>query len=150
MATVHAIPVPEASLLAQFGKQSDYRDCFARDVTGDLTLDEFIERFYSALAFLPERLLLKVLGTPASSKDARAFARGETDRFGAWEVVERKGSEMLALSKDTNTASWFAIEPLDTGTRLKFGSWVGSIGESGWKALLRPHVWYSRQLLAGV
>jgi len=105
MPSVHAIPVPEASLLAQFGKQSDYRDC---------------------------------------------FARGETDRFGAWEVVERKGSEILALSKDTNTASWFAIEPLDTGTRLKFGSWVGSIGESGWKALLRPHVWYSRQLLAGV
>lgn len=150
MITLREIPVPEASLLAQFGKEGDYRDCFAREVAGEVGLALFVERFYGSRAFLPERLVLKALGTPASSAEARAFARGETDRFGAWRLVERKDAELLAVSKDTNTASWFAVEPIEDGTRLLFGSWVGSIGESGWKALLRAHVWYSRGLLASV
>ena len=150
MVSITAIDVPEGSLLAQFGQESDYRDCFARDVPGQVSLETYIERFYCSRAFLPERLILKALGTPASSADATAFARGKTDRFGAWRLVERAETEMLALSKDTNTASWFSVETGAQGTRLYFGSWVGSIGESGWKAMLKPHVWYSRELLGAV
>ena len=150
MTSVRDIPVPQDSLLAQFGKGGDYRDCFVREVPGEISLADFIERFYASRAFLPERLILKALGTPASSKDAGAFARGQADRFGAWQLVERREAEMLARSKDTNTASWFAVEPIEDGTRLLFGSWVGSIGTSGWQALLKPHVWYSRLLLGAV
>ncbi|MEO1221338.1 MAG: hypothetical protein AAFY42_08310 [Pseudomonadota bacterium] len=150
MTSVTAIDVPAGSLLAQFGKEGDYRDCFVRDVRGEVSLETYIERFYHSRAFLPERLILKALGKPASSADATAFARGETHRFGVWKLVERAETEMLALSKDTNTASWFSVETGAQGTRLYFGSWVGSIGESGWKALLKPHVWYSRELLGAV
>jgi hypothetical protein len=150
MATVKAIDLPEHSLLAEFGKEGDYRDCFKRDVPGEVSLEDFIHRFYCSRVFLPERLILKAMRTPASSADARALAQGKTDRFGVWEVVERQADEVLLNSKRTGTASWLAVESLGNGTRLFFGSWVGSIGESGWRALLEPHVWYSRELLSAV
>ncbi|MBV7265276.1 hypothetical protein [Erythrobacter ani] len=166
MAKVIACKVPEGSLLAQFGGPGDYRDCFVRDVPNiegrEVTLARFIERFYCSMAFLPERLILKALGTPASRADARALARGEMERFGAWKLVERqdarsssgavarKNAQALLESKDTNTASWFCVEPREGGTRLYFGSWVGGIDQSGWRAMLAAHVWYSRMLLGGI
>ena len=150
MAKVIARAVPDGSLLAQFGGPADYRDCFSRDVPGEVSLPDFIERFYRSAAFRPERVVLGLIGRGASDADARAVARGEADGIAVWKVVERRDGEALLESKGTGTASWFAVEPLDGGTRLLFGSWGGSIGESGWKAMLRPHVWYSRFLLAGV
>ena len=162
MSAVIDCHVPEGSLLATFGGPADYRDCFYRDVMGAVALPDFIERFYCSGAFLPERMILRAIAGPSTRADARAFARGETDRFGAWKLVERtdlsscsaavgrKNAEALFHSKDTGTASWFAVEPQEQGTRLLFGSWVGGIGDSGWKSMLRAHVWYSRFLLGAV
>ncbi|MEL7519009.1 MAG: hypothetical protein AAFN48_08645 [Pseudomonadota bacterium] len=170
MSAVTQCDVPAGSLLAQYGGPADYRDCFYRDVSGVVNLPDFIERFYSSSAFLPERMILRVIAGPSTRADARAFARGQTDRFGAWQLVERtdlssssgvedgpqgqpvgrKNAEALFHSKDTGTASWFKVEPTGSGTRFLFGSWVGGIGDSGWKALMRAHVWYSRFLLRGV
>ncbi len=150
MALVKSIDVPEGSLLSEFGGPEDYRDCFVREVPGDVSLGDFIERFYGSMAFLPERLVLKALRTPASRADARALANWRTDKFGVWELVERREDEILLESKPTNTASWLSVEPIMGGTRLYFGSWVGSIGQSGWKSLEAAHVWYSRELLGSV
>ena len=154
MATVTARAVPEGSLLAEFGGPEDYRDCFTRDVPNTdgraVSLPDYIERFYCSIAFQPERMVLGLLTGHSSSEDARAVARGEADRFGAWKLVERRETEALLESKGTNTASWFMVEPLANGTRLYFGSWVGNLDQSGWKAMLRPHVWYSRLLLGAV
>ncbi|MEL6707168.1 MAG: hypothetical protein AAFP79_02715 [Pseudomonadota bacterium] len=170
MSAVTQCDVPEGSLLAQYGGPADYRDCFCRDVSGAVTLPDFIERFYGSSAFLPERMILRVIAGPSTRADARAFASGQADRFGAWQLVERtdlssssgvedgpqgqpvgrKNAEALFHSKDTGTASWFKVEPTGSGTRFLFGSWVGGIGDSGWKALMRAHVWYSRFLLSGV
>ncbi|QFT76645.1 hypothetical protein [Erythrobacter sp. THAF29] len=162
VAKVTACDVPEGSLLAEFGGPEDYTDCFYRDVPGEVTLPEFIERFYRSTAFLPERLVLRAIGSNASPADARAVARGEAERFGVWRVVERRETQALLESKSTNTASWFAVEALGEGTRpsssseavgqtrLYFGSWVGNLDQSGWRSMLRAHVWYSRWLLGGV
>ena len=150
MTAVTACTVPEGSLLAAFGGPQDYRDCFCRDVQGAVSLSEFMERFYTSTAFVPERFVLKAIAGPSSRADARAFARGEADRFGAWEMVERRSSEALALSKGTNTASWFYVDPQGARTRLYFGSWVGNLGQSGWRFMEQAHVWYSRVLLGGV
>ncbi|MEM7701586.1 MAG: hypothetical protein AAF251_06575 [Pseudomonadota bacterium] len=155
MSAVIECDVPEGSLLATFGGPADYRDCFYRDVTGAVALPDFIERFYCSGAFLPERMILRVIAGPSTRADARAFALGQADRFGAWQLVERNETEALFHSKDTGTASWFCVEPdaQKTGaqnTRLYFGSWVGGIGDSGWKALMSAHVWYSKQLLRSV
>ena len=150
MATVKSTDVPQGSLLAEFGGREDYRDCFVRDVPGDVALGTFIERFFGSMAFLPERLVLKALRTPASRADLRALATGRSDTFGVWEVVERSDSQILLDSKPTGTACWLSVEPIDGGARLYFGSWVGSISQSGWNSLEAAHVWYSRELLDSV
>ena len=162
MSAVTQCDVPEGSLLARYGGESDYRDAFCREVEGAVELPEFIERFYRSGSFLPERMVLHALTRNASSADARAIARGEAEEFGVWRMVERsdlssssaavgrRNAEALLESKDTGTASWFAVEPCESGTRITFGSWVGNLDQSGWKALQGAHVWYSKRLLAGV
>lgn len=90
---VSACHLPDDSLLARFGGPSDYRDCFVREVAGEVTLEQYIERFYCSLAFRPERIVLGLMGRNASNEDARKLARGETDRFGVWEVIGRRSAD---------------------------------------------------------
>lgn len=149
MGKVREIDVPQGSLLARFGGPDDYRDAFCREVAGVVSLEEFVERFYCSTAFRPERIVLGLLGRGASNADAQRLARGEADRFAVWQVVERGENQILLHSPDTGTASWLAAEPCPSGTRLLFGSWVGCLGQSAWRFMLRPHVWYSRVLLGG-
>lgn len=93
-ARVSACEVPEGSLLATYGGPQDYRDCFVREVPGEVSLAQYIERFYSSMVFAPERIVLgfvgRAKGWDASADAIRALARGDADRFGAWEVVERR------------------------------------------------------------
>jgi hypothetical protein len=141
------IPVPSDSLLANFGGQQDYRDCFVRELPSEVTLPQFLERFYRSPAFRPEALILSLLGRNALAESARRLAQGEQDRFGVWRVVQRQEQEILLESKSTGTASWFAVEPTDQGTRLYFGSWVGNLDQSGWRSMQKAHVFYSHLLL---
>lgn len=160
MAGVTACDVPEGSLLAAFGGPQDYRDCFCREVAGTVTLAEYVERFYCSAAFRPERIVLGLIGRGASNADAQALAHRHADRIAVWKVVARRQEEILLESRDTGTASWLAVEPIRTGaaaagartarTRLRFGSWVGNLEQSGWRLMQRPHQWYSRFLLGGV
>ncbi|MDJ0978204.1 MAG: hypothetical protein QNI87_06690 [Erythrobacter sp.] len=162
MSAVKPCKVPERSLLSLYGGPKDYRDCYYKDVPGEVSLSVFVESFYTSKAFLPERLLLGLITRRASNEHARAVARGISDRFAAWRVVERDDDEILLESADTNTASWFGAEPIEDGTRpssgsaavghtrLYFGSWVGNLDESRWKKFQGAHVWYSKALLAGV
>ena len=130
MTSVREIEVPPDSLLASFGSE--------------------VEAFYTSLVFRPERVILRLIGSPATREDARKLAQGETDRFGVWKVVERQPAQILLDSKPTGTASWFAVEPTGQGTRLLFGSWVGNLDQSGWRSLERAHKWYSEVLLRSV
>lgn len=150
MTQVTSCEVPEGSLLAQYGGLQDYRDCFAREVPGEVTLSQYIERFYSSIAFGPERVILRLIGRGASPDNIRALARGDSDRIAVWEVIERTPDQILLLSKDTNTASWLSTQTVEGSTNLMFGSWVGGIEQSGWRVMLAPHVWYSRLLLGAV
>ncbi|TNE57181.1 MAG: hypothetical protein EP341_04230 [Sphingomonadales bacterium] len=149
MLGVSACDVPAGSLLAQFGGPGDYRDCFVREVAGEVTLEQFVERFYCSMAFRPERIVLGLIGRKASNEDARKLARGETDRFGVWEVVERRENQILLESRGTGTASWLSTQPAGDKTKLLFGSWVGNLEQSGWRIMQRPHQWYSQVLLSG-
>ncbi len=150
MSRAQAIDVPEDSLLAQFGKAGDYRDCFCRVVPGAVSLEAYVEAFYCSMAFRPERVILGLLGRGASNADARALAHGEVDRIAVWQVVGRQPDQMLLESKGTGTASWLAVEPREGATKLLFGSWVGGLEQSMWRFLALPHQWYSQVLLGGV
>jgi len=167
MAKVSEVPVPEGSLLAQFGggprsKQEPYRDCWMREVPGMVSLEEFVTRFYCSPAFRPERLLLSLISRGASNADAEKLARGEAGSFAAWNVVERRGDELLLQDFRGATASWLSVEMGDPSssseavgqqkpsTKLLFGSWVGEPDRGVVKALMPFHRWYSRVLLGGV
>lgn len=100
MVRVTACDVPEGSLLAGYGGPGDYRDCFCREVPGVVSLTEFIERFYCSAAFRPERLALGLMGRGASNADARALARGKTDRIAVWEVIERRSAQASCQGAD--------------------------------------------------
>ncbi len=111
MTKITAIPVPQGSLLAEFGPPPDsttqpYRDCFVRRETDAVTLEQFVERFYCSWAFRPERLALGLIGRGASSADARRLARGETENFAAWTVIDRRSaSDFLAEHGPEGSAS---------------------------------------------
>ncbi|MCK0129491.1 hypothetical protein [Erythrobacter sp. F6033] len=147
---VEQIDVPAGSLIARFGVESDYRDCFAREVSGAVSLSEFIERFYCSAAFRPERLALGLIGRGASNADAMRLASGEAKSFAAWNVVERSSSEILLRDFSGATASWLSVQPTGEGsTRLFFGSWLAKPDRPLIKATIPIHVWYSKVLLAG-
>ena len=150
MSKVSAIPIPPSSLLAGFGGEHDYRDCFVREVPGEVPLSDLIERFYCSRAFRPERVVLGLIGKGATNEDARALARGEADGIALWSVVERRENEILLTAGITNTASWLAVEQGEGTTRLLFGSWVRKLDQSGWRFMRAAHDWYSRALLSAV
>lgn len=157
IAKVTQIEPPDGSLLAQFGDTGDYRDCFAREVSGEVTLNDLIVRFYTGAGFRVERMALGLIGHSANAQVARALARGEVDEIGVWKQVGRRDaepparSEIMLHSRGTGTACMLAVEPLPNAhTRLIFGSWVGDLDRSGWRFMERLHVWYSHLLLGSL
>jgi len=151
MAEIIVCDVPTDSLLAGFGSADNYRDCFARNVPDEVGLSEFIERFYCSMAFRPERLLLSLIRRGANNADARALARGEVDRFAAWNVIERREHEILLQDFTGATASWLSTQAMTDGkSRLLFGSWVKKPERPITRTLMPFHVFYSRVLLGGV
>jgi len=150
MSKISAIPVPPGSLLAGFGGERDYRDCFVREVPGAVPLSDLIERFYCSAMFRPERIILGLIGKGATNEDARALAHGEADGIALWTVVERRENEILLTAGITNTASWLAVEQGEGTTRLMFGSWVRELDQSGWRFMRAAHDLYSRALLSAV
>jgi len=92
MSKVQQIDVPQGSLLADYGPPEAYRDSYAREVPGMVSLPEFIERFYCSMAFRPERLALGLIGRGTSNEHAARLARGEVESFAAWHVVERRAA----------------------------------------------------------
>lgn len=162
MAKIESIAVPPDSLLAGFGPPSAYRDCFRREVPGEVSLEQLIERFYCSTVFRPERIVLGLIGKGASNADAESLARGVTERFAAWTVVKRRdptrsssgaiaqqGGEILLQDFRGTTASWLSVQPRERTTLLLFGSWVGEPDRGIVKALMPFHRWYSRVLLRG-
>ncbi|MEM1132354.1 MAG: hypothetical protein AAGH53_05415 [Pseudomonadota bacterium] len=150
MSKIDSIAVPHDSLLAEFGPAHAYRDCFARCVSGHVSLADFIERFYCGRAFRPERLVLGLIGRGASDTDAIRLASGEAQSFAAWNIVERRDREILLQDFRGATASWLSVRHHGDTTTLLFGSWVGQPDRTIVRALMPFHRWYSRVLLGGV
>jgi hypothetical protein len=150
MPAIGARPLPPDSLLARHARPGDHTDCYACEVPGTVPLAALVEAFYCSRGFLPERLLLYLIGRGASPADARRLARGESEDFAAWRVEARAPDQVLLQDFQGRTRSWLAVEALDEGgTRLCFGSgvmWRGR-GDAPFRALLGFHAAYSRVLL---
>ena len=152
MSKVRTAILPPGSLLAKHAGPDDYTDCFVRTVPGTVSLSEYITRFYSSWAFLPERKLLGLIGRGANHADIAALAEGGTESFAAWDVIARTETEYFARDFQGRTASWLKVEPSEDGasTKLYFGSLVVKPDSAVFKALMGFHVAYAKVLLGGV
>ena len=158
VAPIQARPLPTDSLLARHSRPGDHADCYTIDVPGAVGLEAFVEAFYTSRGFLPERLVLYLVGRGASAADARTLAQGGADRFAAWRVEARTASELLLADTLGRTRSWLKAELLPSGgTRLHFGSGIvrregdgfGHRVERGlFRSLLPVHARYTRLLLS--
>ena len=156
-----SIPPTDALHITHPGRHPErwggYHDCFCICVRGRVTLQQFVEAFYTSGLFRVERALLRVfLAFPSSDADARGLARGTRDTFAAWYAEARTATELLMCDRYERTRSWFRIAPHgDGGTEICFGTAVAGrrrVDESfdmsfPFHVLRGFHVLYSQMLL---
>jgi hypothetical protein len=151
-------PLPGHALLARYGGEQGYADCYVTAVPHRVTQAQYIEAFYTTRLFKLERVLLAVLARrPSTDAEAGELALGERDRFAAWTVEGRTADQLLLADAMGGTRSWLMAEPGEGGsTRLYFGSAVVPRRRGGsdqprmgflFHALLGFHRLYSRALL---
>jgi hypothetical protein len=155
---VTAAKLPAHALLAKYGHDGGYADCFVTDVPLVATHPEYVEAFYTTWLFRLERFILAwLVDKPSTDAEARSLAQGARDAFAAWHVEGRVVNQLLMCDFQSRTRSWLMIEPGAASTRLYFGSGIVPridrvTGEKrmgpGFRALLGFHKLYSRALLA--
>lgn len=149
---------PERSQVQAYRQRGAYTDAYYLDLPFGVTLDDYIEAFYTTPLFKCERLVLALLvAKPSTDSQARALACRESLRFAAWTVEAREPDQILMCDFLSKTRSWLSCQALPGGTRLWFGSvivperiypngkvWLGF----GFHALLGFHKIYSKALLS--
>lgn len=159
MFRVHRCEPPPGALLLRLAEAGAYTDGWVTEGRGALSHAAFVEAFYTSPLFKLERRLLGWFAAlPSTDLGARALARGEADRFAAWQVEARSGDQLLVAAG--RTRSWLMVVPVPDAaaarTRLYFGSAVlprrASQGRRGlglaFHLLLGLHKFYSQALLA--
>lgn len=161
MFTIESCTLPEEALLGEHARRGVYTDCFRTELDGIATQAQFVEAFYTTLAFKLERVILKwLVSRPSSDKQARQLATGASDHFAAWRVEKRCTNQLLLSDFRGDTRSWLMVSPGcmqgDRKTLLYFGSAIiptsndksGAVKMGpGYRALLGLHKLYSAVLL---
>jgi hypothetical protein len=157
MTKVIEMPLPDETFIAQQSELLGYfTDCYGVELNKIVTLQDFINAFYTTPLFRLERLILAL--TPKGRMkdvDVSALSSGESDTMAIWQVEGRRDREILLSSG--RTKSWLMVVPLQGGTQLYFGSVVvpepakheGNMPRLGpvFDSLLAAHRVYSRLLL---
>ena len=158
MFSIQPSPLPDNALLAAYARDGGYTDCYAVDVPGTISQEQYITAFYTTAVFKLERMILRfAVSKPSTDTQARQLAAGSTDEFAAWRVEQRNETQLLMCDFTGRTRSWLMTLPLPAqhggGTRLYFGSAVvpAHPGKAGlgftFTALLGFHKLYSQTLL---
>ncbi|MDD5058826.1 MAG: hypothetical protein PHQ60_13235 [Sideroxydans sp.] len=161
MSSIRACPLPDVALLNTCLANGEYTDCFAADVAGSISHEQFVAAFYTTFVFKLERAILKwAVAKPSTDAQAKQLAAGAIDEFAAWHVEQRCPDQLLMSDFQSRTRSWLMVAPITVGnvagTRLYFGSAVVPVtnrktGEKEldpvFRALLGFHKIYSKVLL---
>ena len=154
--SVSEAPMPGGALLKQFADRGEYTDCFVADVDAVVSFAAFVEAFYTTTVFRLERFILKwLVSRPSTDDQAGKIARGEIDSFAAWSMHERSENQLLMMDLRGQTCSWFMVVPIESGSRLYFGTAVMRRKETPagrgltwvYRSLMGFHRFYSRVLL---
>ncbi len=153
--------LPADALLRRYEHGGGYADCYVVEVSGLISLSQYVEAFYTTGLFKSERAVLSLAGRPSSDIQAWQVAAGTGSTFAAWSVEERAEDQLLMCDVTARTRSWFKVAPVpdevSDRTLLYFGSAITAVkkGATGrmtigpvFQALLGFHILYSRALLA--
>jgi hypothetical protein len=161
MFSMRTYPLPEGALLSIYRESGAYTDCFAADVAGTISHEQFVAAFYTTFVFKLERAILKwAVSKPSTDAQVKLLAAGSINEFAAWRVEKRCPNQLLMSDFQARTRSWLMVTPVMLGgvarTRLYFGSAVvpvknrktGVVEQGGvFRALLGFHKIYSVVLL---
>ena len=159
--SIRSCPLPDGSLLSTYRVNDAYTDCFACDVAGSVSHEQFVAAFYTTFVFRLERTILKwTVSKSSTDAQAQQLASGSLDEFAAWHVEKRCLNQLLLSDFRARTRSWLMVAPITMdnvpGTRLYFGSAVVPVrnqktGKAAlglvFRALLGFHKIYSVVLL---
>jgi hypothetical protein len=123
------LPLPERSLLCAYADKGAYTDCYAVDVIGPVSTEQFVEAFLSSRLFKVERFILKwLVAKPSTDAQAKHLAAGSLDHFAAWNFEGRSADQLLMCDYQGRTRLWLMVSPNEDGTnvstRLFFGTAV--------------------------
>jgi hypothetical protein len=145
MSKVFETELPSHALTASYKEQGAFFDCYYIDIEKEISLDKYIQAFYTTPLFKLERSLLS-LATFKHGKDddALQLSQGKIDHYSVWTVEGRESNQIMLRDFTGNTRSWLMVKKAsgsdcdsnkDRGisTRLYFGSVVVPKGvtESG-------------------
>ncbi|MEK6805042.1 MAG: hypothetical protein AABY95_00140 [Pseudomonadota bacterium] len=120
-------PLPANALLGVYSRNGGYTDCYATDMPGVISHEQYVTAFYTTWVFKLERFILKyVVARPSTDQQAQQLAADKLDAFAAWSVEARAPNQLLMCDLYGSTRSWLMVEPINDGkaTRLYFGSAV--------------------------
>ncbi len=128
MPKVIASELPSHALSTSYKEQGAFVDCYYIDITKDISLDKYIQAFYTTAIFKLERSLLS-LATFKCTKDDEAIELSleKSDSYSIWTVEGRQSNQIMLRDFTGNTRSWLMVEKLnenEMSTRLYFGSVV--------------------------
>ena len=116
------------TLVAPF-LEKGYADSYRTEINRSISLEEYVYNFYTSPLFKIERFILAwTVSKPSQDLDAREIAKGNTEKFAAWTVENRRENELLMCDFTKRTRSWFMVKQVGTSdaprTQLYFGTGV--------------------------
>jgi len=128
MPKVFESELPIIALSTIYKEQGAFVDCYYIDIEKNISLDEYIQAFYTTGLFKLERCLLS-LATFTRTKDDEAIelSLGKSDSYSIWTVEGRESNQIMLRDFTGNTRSWLMVKNFDEhemSTRLYFGSVV--------------------------
>lgn len=131
MTPIIASDLPEQALLQRYKRDGSYTDCYYMDMPRHISMSEYICTFYTTPLFKVERKILSLtVGKHSSDEGAQNLAQGREANFAAWSVEDRSSNQLLMSDFLGRTRSWLMAEPLQSSTRLYFGSAVAPKSKS--------------------
>ncbi len=160
MLSIEKCAVLPDSLLASYF-ENGFADSYRTELSGHISLEEFVFGFYTTKLFKLERFILAwTVLKPSNDMQAKELTENKTNKFAAWTVENRRENELLMCDMLERTRSWFMVNQIGTKenprTQLYFGTGIapttkGKTGKSSiglfFITLLPFHKIYSVLLL---
>lgn len=127
MPKVFTTELPKSALSSSYKAQGAFVDCYYLDILQDISLDKYIQAFYTTPLFKLERSLLSLATFKRANDDgAVELSLGKSEHYSIWTVEGRESNQIMLRDFSGNTRSWLMVEDKknEIGTRLYFGSVV--------------------------